>query len=338
MKYHVTLKPSDTVIQVDARETILQAALNAGRTLPYSCRSGTCGTCLGEVLQGRVAYPDNQRPTAISETQMQSGKALFCQARPLSDLIIKVREIDAVADLKVRTLPCRVMGLQRLAPDVMQINLRLPNHEQLPFLAGQYIDFLLRDSRRRSFSLANPPHASQHLELHVRHIPGGGFSDFAFNKLKEQAILRLQGPLGTFFVRHDNQRPIIMVGGGTGFAPLKAMVEDLFHHGIERPIHLYWGARARRDLYLHELPLRWAKQQPLFEYTPVLSAPADEDGWNGRSGGGHEAGAADYPDLSGHEVYMSGPPPMIEAAKTAFQAQGLALEHLYYDAFAPASD
>jgi CDP-4-dehydro-6-deoxyglucose reductase len=338
MKYHITLKPSDTTLTVDEQQTVLQAALNAGHTLPYSCRNGTCGTCLGEVLQGRVAYPDDQRPPALSETQMQSGKALFCQARPLSDLTIKVREIDAVADLTIRTLPCRVMRLQRLASDVMQINLRLPNHEQLPFLAGQYIDFLLRDSRRRSFSLANPPHASQHLELHVRHIPGGVFSDFAFNELKEQAILRLQGPLGTFFVRHDSQRPIIMVGGGTGFAPLKAMLEDLFHQDIERPIHLYWGARARRDLYLHELPLRWAQQQPLFQYTPVLSAPTKNDHWDGRSGWVHEAVAADYPDLSGYEVYMSGPPPMIEAAKTAFQAQGLALEHLHYDAFTPASD
>lgn len=338
MKYQVRIKPSDHVVTVDDRETVLEAALRAGHVLPYSCRGGTCGSCLGTVLEGAVSYPGDKRPPALSAPEQAAGKALFCQAHASSDLVIEAREIDAAADLQIRILPCRVMRLQRLAPDVLQIDLRLPAHERLQFLAGQYIDLLLRDGRRRSFSLANPPHADGHLELHVRHVPGGRFSDYAFNGLQEKAILRFQGPLGTFFLRRDSQRPIIMMGGGTGFAPLKAMLEDAFHQGIRRPIHLYWGARTHRDLYLHELPLRWAEQHRHFRYTPVLSAPSPDDAWTGRTGWVHAAVAADHPDLSGTEVYMSGPPAMIDAAKPVFQRQGLPEEQLFFDSFEYAID
>ncbi len=338
MNYRLTVKPSDTAVTIDAQQTVLEAALNAGHSLPYSCRGGTCGACLGELLDGEVAYPDGQRPPALSAAQHAAGKALFCQARPLSDLVIKARPIDAEGEQTLRILPCRVAELRRLAPDVMQVHLQLPARDRLAFVAGQYIDFLLRDGRRRSFSLANPPHADETLELHIRHVAGGRFSEFVFNELQEKALLRLQGPLGQFVLRHTRRCPIIMIAGGTGFAPLKAMLMDAFHRGIDRPIHLYWGARARRDLYLHDLPLHWAEQYATFRYTPVLSQPAVEDHWEGRCGWVHEAVAADYPDLSGFEVYMSGPPAMIQAATPKFQAQGLAPDHLFYDAFEPAGD
>ena len=337
MSYKVTINPKGHTISVDGKETVLEAALRSGHVLPYSCRGGTCGSCLGAVISGEISY-ENGRPPALSEQEQAQGKALFCQARPLSDLVIEAREIDAASDVQIRILPCRAMKLEKLASDVMRVSLKLPANERLQFLAGQYIDFLLRDGRRRSFSLANPPHDDEFLELHIRLVPGGEFTGFVFNAMKEKAILRFQGPLGTFFLREDSQKPIIMMAGGTGFAPLKGVLEHVFHKGLQRPIHLYWGARARQDLYLNSLPESWAEQYEFFHYTPVLSEAKPEDRWAGRSGFVHAAVAEDYPDLSAYEVYMSGPPPMIQTAKTAFFAQGLEPESLFYDSFDFAPD
>jgi CDP-4-dehydro-6-deoxyglucose reductase len=312
---------------------VLDAALREkGSVLPYGCRNGTCGSCMGTILSGEVAYPDG-RPPGLSESEQAGGKVLLCQARPRSDLVIEAREVKTGGDIAVRMLPCRVEQRELLAPDVMRLFLKLPNNERLQFLAGQYVDILLADGRRRGFSLANPPHADELLELHVRHVPGGVFTDYVFDKMKDKALLRFQGPLGTFFLREDSSRPIILMGGGTGFAPLKGMLEHVFHIELNRPLHLYWGARAKVDLYLDELPRRWAAEHPNFRYTPVLSEPRLEDGWLGRTGWVHEAVAADYPDLSGYDVYMSGPPPMIEVAKPAFAARGLPVEQLFYDSF-----
>nr|HQC72768.1 FAD-binding oxidoreductase [Candidatus Competibacteraceae bacterium] len=268
-----------------------------------------------------------------SAAEQAAGKVLLCQAYPCSDLVIAAREVKSSGDIRARLPPCRVERRELLAPDVMRLYLKLPSTERLQFLAGQYVDILLADGRRRGFSLANPPHADELLELHVRHVPGGFFTGFVFERMKDKALLRFQGPLGTFFLREDSPRPIILVGGGTGFAPLKGMLEHAFHVGLQRSLHLYWGARARVDLYLDELPRQWAAQHAHFRYTPVLSEPDAGEDWPGRSGWVHEAVAADYPDLSGYDVYMSGPPAMIEAAKPVFAARGLPAEQLFYDAF-----
>jgi len=336
MFYHVALKPSGHEFRVAEHESVLDAALREkGGVLPYGCRNGTCGSCMGKILAGEIVYPDcpQGRPPGLSEREQAEGKALLCQARPRSDLVIEAREVKAGGDIAIKILPCRVEMRELLAPDVLRLYLRLPSTERLQFLAGQYVDILLADGRRRSFSLANPPHADELLELHARRVPGGYFTEYLFDKMKEKALLRFQGPLGTFFLRGDSARPIILIGGGTGFAPLKGILEHAFHVGLDRSLHLYWGARAKADLYLDELPRRWAREQPNFRYTPVLSEPRPEDGWEGRSGWVHEAVAADYPDLSGHEVYMSGPPPMIEAARPAFAARGLPVDRLHHDSF-----
>ncbi|HAS51816.1 MAG TPA: CDP-6-deoxy-delta-3,4-glucoseen reductase, partial [Gammaproteobacteria bacterium] len=332
MPYHVTLQPSGHTFPVGENEAVLDAALREkGSLLPYGCRNGTCGSCMGKILSGEVAYPEG-RPTGLSEREQAEGKALLCQARPCSDLVIEAREVKTSGDIVVKTLPCRVEKRELLAPDVMRLYLKLPNTERLQFLAGQYVDVLLADGRRRGFSLANPPHADDLLELHIRQVPGGFFTGFVFERMKDKALLRFQGPLGTFFLREDSPRPVILIGGGTGFAPLKGMLEHAFHSGWNRPLHLYWGARAKVDLYLDELPRRWIKEHPEFRYTPVLSEPRPEDDWQERTGWVHEAVAADYPDLSGHDVYMSGPPPMIEAARRVFAEQGLPSGQVFYDA------
>ena len=333
MSYHVTLQPSGHEFQAAEDEAILDAALREkGSVLPYGCRNGTCGSCMGTIRSGEVRYP-NGRPAGLSEQDQAEGKALLCQARPRSDLVIEAREVKAGGDIPIKTLPCRVERRELLAPDVMRLSLKLPNNERLQFMAGQYVDILLADGRRRGFSLANPPHADELLELHVRHVPGGFFTGYVFDKMKDKALLRFQGPLGTFFLREDSPRPIILIGGGTGFAPLKGMLEHAFHVGLDRSLHLYWGVRAKVDLYLDALPRQWAAEHPNFRYTPVLSEPRPEDGWEGRTGWVHAAVAADHPDLSGYDVYMSGPPPMIEAAKPVFAAQGLPAEQLFYDSF-----
>lgn len=329
--YRVRIQPSGHTFDVAENETVLEAALRAGFTLPYSCRNGSCGTCKGRILEGEVDYGVYEAK-ALAPEERAAGKVLFCQAVPRSDLVIEAREIALVKDIPIKLLPARVVGMARRADDVMVLLLKLPQTERFKFLAGQYIDVLLKNGARRSFSLANPPQQDNTLELHVRHVPGGLFSGHVFAQMKEKDLLRFRGPLGIFFLR-ESDAPAILVAGGTGFAPIKSIVEDAIARGVTRPLHVYWGARSRRDLYLHELPQRWAREHGHVTYTPVLSEPRADDGWDGRTGWVHEAVLADHPRLSGFEVYASGPPPMIEAIRASFLARGLPEDRLYYDSF-----
>lgn len=330
--FKVRLEPSGHEFVTERGESILDAALRTGHPLPYSCRNGSCGTCKGKLLAGEIDYGVYEAK-ALGVTERAAGLALFCQARPLTDVVVEAREIAAAKDIIIKTLPCRVAHMTPAAHDVMVLGLKLPSHERLKFLAGQYIDVLLRDGQRRSFSLANPSSQDDALEIHVRRVPGGTFTNHVFTGMKEKDLLRFRGPLGIFFLRTDSDAPIVLVAGGTGFAPIKSILEDAFGKGVERPMHLYWGARARRDLYMDRLALSWAQQHPNFRYTPVLSEPPPGDAWSGRRGWVHDAVVQDYPDLSRHEVYASGPPPMIEAIRARFPEHGLALERLYYDSF-----
>lgn len=296
MPCQVTIKPSNHVFSVSGDETILDGALREGFNIAYGCRNGACGSCKGKLLEGRVDYGAYQE-SALSDSDKQQGYALFCQAKALSDVVIECREISAIKDIPVRTLPCRVQKLARVAPDVTMIHLRLPAAERLQFLAGQYIDILTRSGLRRSLSLANAPHDDGVLQLHLRDY-GGPFSKYVFNTLKEKDILRFEGPLGTFFLREDSVKPMILLASGTGFAPIKAIVEHAIHKNIGRPITLYWGCRVRADLYLHDIAEGWARDHGI-RYVPVLSEARPDDNWNGRSGFVHRAVMQDFPDLSG---------------------------------------
>ena len=332
MTYQVTVQPSGHTFGVESSESVLDAALRQGIILPYGCRNGACGSCMGTVTAGSVDYPKGP-PTALTATDAAQQQALFCQARPVSDLTIEVREVDAARDIEVRTLPCRVNKLEHLAHDVIRIYLKIPDTERLQFLAGQYIDVLLKDHAPRAFSIANAPHDDNFIELHIRNVSGGYFSDRVFNQMQEKAMLRFKGPLGTFFLREDTDRPAILIGGGTGFAPLKGMLEHAFHTGLNKPLHLYWGVRARRDLYLEELPARWLQDHKNFSYTPVLSEPLPEDNWTGATGFVTDTVIRDYPDLSGYDIYMSGPPVMVEAGHKLFMRYGLDTSRFFSDAF-----
>jgi CDP-4-dehydro-6-deoxyglucose reductase len=333
MSVQVLTVPGKRRFSVEEGETLLAAALRQSVGLPYGCRNGTCGSCAATLVSGRVEYPGGKTEALLARP---AGICLACQAVPVSDIVLGVAEVETVSEIAVRTLPCRVERKERLSHDVLRLYLKLPEQQRLQFFAGQYVDFILRDGRKRAFSIANAPHDDGFIELHVRHVPGGEFTQYVFDTLEEKTILRIQAPLGTFFLRESSPRPIVLMGGGTGFAPLKGMIEHAFHVGIERRMHLYWGVRARRDLYLADLPAAWMETHPRFSYTPVLSDP-DPD-WRGRAGFVHDAVVADYPDMSPFDVYMSGPPVMVEAGRIAFEAHGLGREHMFSDAFAYAAD
>lgn len=336
MTCKVRVLPSGHEFTVKAGESVLDAALRQGVTLPYGCRNGTCGTCKGKVVAGRVEYGDT-RPVALSEADQAQGMALFCQAWPVSDVTIEVHA-SLAGDLPVKRLPVRVAKKELLAPDVVRLYLKLPAAVRLQFLAGQYIDFLLPDGRHRSFSLANAPHDDEFIELHLRHVEKGEFTEYVFDHMKEKSIVRIEGPRGDFYLRENSPRPMIFVAGGTGFAPIKGILEHAFAAGIGRPMHLYWGARALVDLYMKELPQRWVLEYANFRYTEVLSSPAASDNWRGPTGFVHETLVVDYPDLNGYDVYAAGPPAMVRATRDACVAHGLPPDQFFSDPFDFAPD
>jgi len=333
MTYRISLQPGDHAFDAAADQTVLEAALGAGLLLPHSCRDGACGACKGKVLAGTVDY-GKYSAGALSTADQAEGYALFCCARPNSDLVIEARNVTRAGDIPVKKLPSRVQKLQRLADDVMLLDLKLPASENFQFRAGQYIDILLANGQRRSFSIANAPHDASHLELHVRRIDGGSFTGHVFEGMKEKDILRIEGPLGSFWLREDSQRPIVMVAGGTGFAPIKGMIEHAIAVGLQRPITLYWGARDRAGLYLDELARSWEGVLPGLRYIPVLSDEKPAETWDGRRGLVHQAVLDDFAQLADHEVYACGAPAMIDAARKTFCGQRQLPEDAFFaDAF-----
>lgn len=332
MSYQVTVQPSGKQFSAEADETLLDAALRQGLTLPYGCKDGACGACKGKVISGHVDHGKAQAH-ALKDDEKAAGQTLYCCAKAQSDLVIECKQVSSAGDIPVKTLPSRIEKLERLAPDVIELQLRLPASERLQFWAGQYIDILLKDGRKRSYSLANAPHDDALLQLHIRHVPGGLFTDQVFSTTKVRDILRFNGPHGTFYLREDSKKPMILLAGGTGFAPIKAIVEHAIAEKCERPMFIYWGAKARVDLYQDALPAQWAAEHSTIKYVPVLSEPAASDEWAGRTGFVHQAVLADFADLSAYQVYACGAPVMIEAAKGDFVAKGLPEEEFFADAF-----
>lgn len=350
MSFNVTVRPSGRQFTVDEGEAVLAAALRQGIGIAYSCKNGACGSCRGKVVEGSVVHGPHTS-SALSPEDEARGLALFCCARPQTDLVIEARELTGFGDIPIRKMPVRIAKIERAAPDVAIVTLQLPATERLQYLAGQYLEFIMRDGTRRHYSIATPPHADEQLQFHVRHMPGGVFTDALFGiaaqPIKERDLLRVEGPMGAFFLREDSTRPIILLAGGTGFAPIKALAEHLFTEGVNRadsgkplrPVTLYWGARSRADLYMPELPARWAAEQPNFRYVPVLSEARLEDTWDGRTGFVHRAVMEDFPDLSAHQVYACGAPLMIDSARRDFVTLcGLPDEEFHADAFTSQAD
>ncbi len=340
--FQVIVEPSGHAFSVQSGQTVLDGAMAAGLVLPYSCRNGACSSCKGRVIEGEVdagPYPAQ----ALSPEELADGYTLFCQARPGTDLKIEVREVRLATDIQIRKMPVRVQTLTRRADDVMVVQLQLPAADPFRFYAGQYVEIIMKDGARRSYSMANAPHTGSPLELHIRHLPGGRFTDHVFGaaetQMKEREILRVEGPFGSFFLREESDKPIILLASGTGFAPVQAIMQHMQHMGSERPTVLYWGGRRPHDLYLADVAREWEASLAHFRFVPVVSDALPEDEWTGRTGFVHEAVLADVPDMSGYEVYACGAPVMVDAARRSFSsACGLPEEAFFADAFTSEAD
>lgn len=338
MSYSIRIEPSQQTFVCLGDESILDAALRNGIELPYGCRNGCCGSCLGKVVSGNFRYEKEDLPKGLSEDEAALGMALFCKAIAASDLVIEVKEIPATTPLEVKTMPCKVAKFERLNHDVVAIHLKSPDSQRLHFRAGQYLNIIMPSGKKRAFSIANSPHEDQFIELQVRYVKGGDFTEYAFHHIQLKDLLRIEGPLGSFYLREDKDRPMIFLCGGTGFAPTKGIIEYAFHTGDLRPMYLYRGALAREDLYQNDLPQHWMKEHSNLTYVPVLSSPQPADQWTGRTGFVHAAVLEDFEDLSGFDLYMCGPPQMIQAALDTFCARGLPKDRIFSDSFEYAVD
>lgn len=338
MGFRIVVQPSGHAFEAEAGETILDAALHHGVVLPYGCRDGGCGTCRGRIVSGDVDHGRAQAEV-LTVADRDAGKALFCCAKPHTDLVIESREVRTAGEVVPKTLPARVQKLTRAAPDVMIVDLKLPPNVRLQFLAGQYIDILLPGGRRRAFSLANPPENDDCLQLHVRHVPGGLFTDRVFATMKERDVVRIRGPHGVFYLREEPTKPMLLVAGGTGFAPIKAIVEHALAEDCGRPMSIYWGGRTQVDLYQLDVAEAWQNRNAQVRFVPVLSDAEGDTTWVGRRGLVHEAAMHDYPDLSGFQAYVCGSPAMVNAARRDFVAQcHLPEEEFFADSFVFAND
>jgi CDP-4-dehydro-6-deoxyglucose reductase, E3 len=342
MPFQITVQPSGRQFNASADETILAAAIAQGIGLPYGCKDGACGSCKCKKLSGDVNMSAYQ-PKALSDEERAAGYVLTCRSVPLSDVVLESKQVTEAGAFPVRKLPVRVASLEKRSDDVMRVMLQLPAGDPLQYHAGQYMEFILRDGARRSYSMANAPHTilqggAPMVELHIRHMPGGKFTDMVFSTLKEKDILRAEGPFGSFYLRETSEKPIILLASGTGFAPIKALLEHMAHKDIARPSALYWGGRRPSDLYMNDWVLQQCAKMPHLRYIPVVSNALPEDNWQGRTGFVHQAVLQDHPDLSGHEVYACGAPVVIESAKRDYRSAGLPEEAFYADSFTSEAD
>ena len=339
-EFLISVKPSERTFTASAGETLLMAAIRQGVGLPYGCKDGACGSCKCKKLSGSVQHGAHQSK-ALSDEEEAVGMVLTCCAVALSDVVLESRQVTQIGAFAVKKMPARLSLLERKSADVMLLRLQLPANESFSYHAGQYLDFILAGGVRRSYSMASAAPASDQgsvLELHVRHLPGGQFTDHVFGAMKEKEILRLEGPFGSFYLREDSNKPIVLLASGTGFAPIKAIIEHMQQKDIQRPATLYWGGRRPQDLYLDDWVRTKLTEMPQLHYVPVISDALPEDGWSGRSGFVHRAVLQDLPDLSGHQVYACGVPVMVESAQRDFALAGLPADEFYADAFTSEAD
>lgn len=349
MTFTISVQPSGRSFTTQADEAILAAGIRQGIGLPYGCKDGACGSCKCKKLEGSVVHGPHQSKALSAEEEAQ-GYVLTCCARPTSDVVLESRQVTDESAYPVKKMPARVAALEKKSDDVMLLRLQLPANDVLRYHAGQYIEFILRDGARRSYSMANAPHLLMQLpaggttpapfvELHVRHMPGGKFTDHVFGAMKEKDILRVEGPYGGFYLREDSEKPIVLLASGTGFAPIKAIIEHLQQQGSARPACLYWGGRRPADLYMDDWVKAKLAEMPNLRYVPVVSDARPEDGWQGRTGFVHKAVLEDFPDLSGHQVYACGAPIVVDSAHAEYVAQaGLPADEFYADAFTSEAD
>jgi CDP-4-dehydro-6-deoxyglucose reductase, E3 len=341
MTFQITVQPSGRQFTSNPDESLLAAAIRQGIGLPYGCKDGACGSCKCRKIEGTVVH-GNHQSKALSEAEAAAGYVLTCCATAQSDVVLESRQVSAADAFPVKKLPVRVNRLERASHDVTVLQLQLPANDGFEYHPGQYVDVMLRDGTRRSYSMANPPRTAPEapgLELHIRHMPGGKFTDHVFGSMKEKEILRIEGPFGSFYLRRDSDKPIVLLASGTGFAPIKAIIEQMRQQDIQRPAVLYWGGRRPADLYQDAWIQARCAEMPQLRYVPVVSDALPEDGWTGRTGYVHQAVLEDHPDLSGHQVYACGAPVVVDAARASYVGQAGLPEHEFYaDAFTSEKD
>ena len=343
MTYTITVQPSGRSFEAGPEETLLAAGLRQGIGLPYGCKDGACGSCKCKKLAGEVRHGPHQAK-ALSEQEEAQGYVLTCCAHAGGHVTLEARQVTHAGAFPIKKMPARVALIERLSHDVMRLKLQLPAGDVFQFHAGQYIEFVFEDGARRSYSMANAPHTlaaggPPMVELHIRHMPGGRFTDHVFSAMKEKEILRIEGPQGSFYLRDDSPKPIILLASGTGFAPIKAIIEHMQFMGITRDMTLYWGGRRPQDLYLDGWVKARLAELPHLKYVPVVSDALPEDGWRGRAGFVHRAVLQDFADLSGHQVYACGAPIVVDSARQDYVRQaGLPPEEFYADSFTSEAD
>jgi CDP-4-dehydro-6-deoxyglucose reductase len=338
MSFTISVQPSGRSFTAEPGEAILAAGIRQGIGLPYGCKDGACGSCKCRMLEGTVVHGEHQAK-ALSPEEEAAGMILTCCGVAHSDLVLESRQVTDAGAFPVKKMPTRVSVMERKSHDVILLRLQLPANDAFQYHAGQYIEFILRDGDRRSYSMANAPGVGAGVELHIRHMPGGKFTDHVFGAMKEKEILRVEGPYGSFYLREDSDKPIVLLASGTGFAPIKAVIEQMQQKGINRPAVLYWGGRRPADLYLGDWVQTKLAEMPNLKYVPVISDALPEDGWSGRTGFVHRAVIQDFPDLSGHQVYACGAPIVVDSAQTDFVATcGLPAEEFYADSFVTEAD
>ncbi len=343
MSYTITVQPSGRSFQAEASETMLAAGIRQGIGLPYGCKDGACGSCKCRKLSGTVTHGPHQ-DKALSAQEEADGYVLTCCGTATSDVVLESRQVTHAGAFPIKKMPARVAQLEKLSPDVMRIKLQLPANDTMQYHAGQYVEFILRDGARRSYSMANAPHTliesgAPMIDLHLRHMPGGQFTDHVFGAMKEKEILRIEGPYGSFHLRDDSPKPIVLLASGTGFAPIKAIIEHMQFMGITREAVLYWGGRRPHDLYMSDWVQAKCAEMPHLRYVPVVSDALPEDGWSGRTGFVHLAVLQDLPDLSGHQVYACGAPIVVDSARRDYVEQAGLPEHEFFaDAFTSEAD
>ena len=337
-QFSVLVQPSGRAFSVEASETLLAGGIRQGVGLPYGCKDGACGSCKCKKISGTVVH-GNHQDKALSAAEEAAGMVLTCCATATSDLVLESRQVSLEGALPVRKMPARISSLVHQSPDVIQLQLQLPASESFQYRAGQYLDVLLRDGARRSYSMANAPHKGPTLELHIRHMPGGRFTDLVFGSMKERDIVRIEGPMGSFFLREDSDKPVVLLASGTGFAPIKALIEHMQERQITRPATLFWGGRRPHDLYMNAWVRAQCAVMPNLSYVPVVSDALPEDKWQGRTGFVHKAVLEDMPDLSGYQVYACGAPVVVESAQRDFSdLAGLDEDEFFADAFTSEAD
>lgn len=330
----ISIASSDITFDCAPDQSVLEAAESAGWAIPYSCRKGVCDTCIGSLTSGSLDVPGTGTVCSPADVRM-------CRARPVGDVSIAPKRIEARTPPRRKRLTTTVYRRRRVAPSVTILDLRYPIGRRTPFQAGQFLNVILDDGDTRSYSLANPPQHNDLAQLHVRHKPDGAFSARILQQLEFHDRVEIDAPFGEFFVEDTDRAgetsddPLVLLATGTGFAPMRSIILDHIARRITRPVHLYWGARSAEDLYQLDLVRAVAKRFEWFTFTPVLSRP--NRGWDGAAGWVQGAAAADHPDLTGHRVYACGSEAMVYSAATALTDEcGLDPDRFRSDAFVSA--